>query len=55
MEAPIELIPLREMERRLFVEGLRRFGGDKPAVARTLGVALKTVYNKIKAYEIDVE
>lgn len=50
----LELITMREMEQRLIVLALRRHKGDKPAAARALGIALKTLYNKIKAYDIDV-
>jgi DNA-binding NtrC family response regulator len=49
------LVPIRDMERRLIELGLKRFGGDKPKAAKALGIALKTLYNKIKAYGIDVE
>ena len=53
--AGLELMPIREAERRLVIMALRRYQGDKPAAAKALGVALKTLYNKIKAYEIDVD
>ena len=49
-----ELMTIKEAERALVVLALQRFRGDKPAAAKALGVALKTLYNKIKAYEIDV-
>jgi two-component system, NtrC family, response regulator AtoC len=49
------LIPIRDMERRLIQLALQRFKGDKPQAAKALGIALKTLYNKIKAYEVDVE
>ena len=32
------------------VAALARHGGDKQRVADELGISLKTVYNKIKAY-----
>jgi DNA-binding NtrC family response regulator len=51
----LELMPIKEAEQRLVILALQRFQGDKPAAARALGVALKTLYNKIKAFEIDVE
>jgi DNA-binding NtrC family response regulator len=41
---------LREMEREAVIEALARTGGDKPRAAEQLGIALKTLYNKIKAY-----
>ena len=49
------LKPLREAERELVELALRQFRGDKPAAAEALGIALKTLYNKIKAYELDVD
>ena len=49
------LKPLREVERELVELALRQLRGDKPAAAEALGIALKTLYNKIKAYEIDVD
>ena len=50
-----ELITFEEAERRLIRLALRRFRGDKPSAAKALGIALKTLYNKIKAYDIDVD
>lgn len=48
----LELMSFREMERKLIILALNRFGGDKPAAADSLGIGLKTLYNKIKSYEI---
>ena len=42
-----ELMPIRDMERRMIVLALNRFDGDKPTVAKILGIALKTLYNKL--------
>ena len=52
---PVELITFEESERRLIRLALRRFRGDKPAAAQALGIALKTLYNKLKAYGIDAD
>jgi two-component system NtrC family response regulator len=41
---------LDELERRAVVEALARHGGDKRAASAELGVALKTLYNKIERY-----
>ena len=41
---------LEELERRAVIEALARHGGDKRAAAAELGVALKTLYNKIERY-----
>ena len=50
----LPLMPIRDAERHLICLALHRFGGDKPQAASALGIALKTLYNKIKAYDIDV-
>ncbi len=54
-EGALEVMPLRDMEEILIVKALRRFQGNKPEAADALGIALKTLYNKIKAYDIDVD
>ncbi|MEZ6187162.1 MAG: sigma-54 dependent transcriptional regulator [Planctomycetota bacterium] len=46
------LIPIREAEERLVRLALDRYPGDKPAAADVLGISLKTLYNKIKAFGI---
>lgn len=51
----LSLMTLREAEQKLVVLALRRFRGDKPAAAKALGVALKTLYNKIKSFDLDVD
>jgi two-component system response regulator HydG len=43
-------LDLEQLERLAIVAALERFGGDKPAAARELGIALKTLYNKIERY-----
>ena len=42
---------LREVERELVQGVLERHGGDKPQAAAELGIALKTLYNKINHYK----
>jgi DNA-binding NtrC family response regulator len=44
---------LAEMERRQIIRALRKHGGNKVRTASKLGINVKTLYNKIKAYEID--
>jgi len=39
-----------EAERRLILATLERFEGDKKAAARTLGISLKTLYNRLNVY-----
>jgi DNA-binding NtrC family response regulator len=45
-------LTLAEMERRCIIRALRRNKGNKVRTARKLGINVKTLYNKIKAYEI---
>jgi two-component system, NtrC family, response regulator AtoC len=42
--------PLSEVERRLVLATLEHFNGDKKHAARVLGISLKTLYNRLKAY-----
>jgi DNA-binding NtrC family response regulator len=41
---------IAEAERRLILSTLAHFNGDKRRVAETLGVSLKTLYNRLHAY-----
>jgi DNA-binding NtrC family response regulator len=40
---------LREIEMELIYKALDKFHGDKPKAAAELGIALKTLYNKLNA------
>ena len=42
--------PIAEVERRLILATLAENGGNKERAARTLGISLKTLYNKLKRY-----
>ncbi len=42
---------IRDVERELIVKTLEYFNGDKKAAARTLGVSLKTLYNRLNEYK----
>lgn len=44
---------IQEMERELILRSLERNGGDKPKTASELGIALKTLYNKLNQYQSD--
>lgn len=46
---PISAEPktLREMEEEMILAAMERHNGDKPAVAKELGIALKTLYNRL--------
>lgn len=46
-------LDLQELERLTVLEALRRHAGNKPEAAAELGVALKTVYNKLSRYGIE--
>ncbi len=43
--------PLAEVEKAYILSELERLGGNKSAVAKTLGIGLKTLYRKLEAYE----
>jgi DNA-binding NtrC family response regulator len=42
-------VSLAEMEWRLIQHALRFYGGNKTAAARSLGISLRTLYNKLEA------
>lgn len=42
---------IRDMERSLIQKTLEHFGGNRKKTADALGVSLKTLYNRLKAYE----
>jgi DNA-binding NtrC family response regulator len=44
-------VPLADVERRHILNVLRRYGGNKVRTAKVLGINVKTLYNKLKAYE----
>jgi DNA-binding NtrC family response regulator len=43
--------PLAEIERRTILSTLEHFDGDKKKTADTLGISLKTLYNRLKQYK----
>jgi DNA-binding NtrC family response regulator len=43
--------PLEDAERQLIMETLAECNGDKKLAAQSLGISLKTLYNKLKRYE----
>lgn len=44
-------MPIDEAERRLILATLAHFEGNKPLTAETLGISLKTLYNRLKQYQ----
>ncbi|MCA9083813.1 MAG: sigma-54-dependent Fis family transcriptional regulator [Planctomycetaceae bacterium] len=46
---------LREMEDLMILQVLNKHGGDKPATAKELGIALKTLYNRLAQLEPKLE
>jgi DNA-binding NtrC family response regulator len=40
-----------EAEKQLILKTMEELDGDKPEVARVLGISLKTLYNRLKSYE----
>ena len=46
---PLPTLSLRELERMAIAESMRRFEGNKRKASEALGVALKTLYNKLNA------
>jgi DNA-binding NtrC family response regulator len=49
--APCPAVTLQEMERGMILATLERNAGDKPKTATELGIALKTLYNKLNQYQ----
>ena len=49
-----ELTLLEGMERNTIIQLLKETGGNKLETAKRLGIGRQTLYNKIKAYSIDV-
>lgn len=43
-------MPLAEAQREIILATLKHFGGDKRQTASTLGISLKTLYNRLKEY-----
>lgn len=45
-------LPLEEIEKRAVVETLKLCGGNKAATARKLGISERSIYNKLKRFNI---
>jgi two-component system, NtrC family, response regulator HydG len=46
-------VPLAEIERQAILSTLQQHGGDKRKAAAVLGIALKTLYNRLKQYRAE--
>lgn len=47
-----ELLTLEQIERREIAARITHFNGDKPLAAESLGISLKTLYNKLSLYAV---
>jgi DNA-binding NtrC family response regulator len=47
-------LSIKDVERRLILSTLEHFNGDKSLAADTLGISLKTLYNRLEQYNGDV-
>ena len=47
IEPSVEMIPLREIERRYVLHVLEQCGGNRTEAARVLGLDRKTLYRKL--------
>ncbi len=45
-------VSLSELEKQHIINTLSKMNGNKTRVADTLGISIKTLYNKLKAYNI---
>ncbi len=48
-----EILSLEEMERRLIEKALKKYNGHRKKVAEMLGISERTLYRKIKAYNLE--
>jgi DNA-binding NtrC family response regulator len=44
---------IRQVEKELIFATLAYTRGNKPAAARTLGISLKTLYNRLNSYAVE--
>jgi Nif-specific regulatory protein len=51
----IESLKLKDWERKLVIEALRRSGGNIPEAATLLGIGRATLYYKVKQYGLGGE
>ena len=51
--APENVIPLNEVEKRMIIGALDRFAGNRRLASRALNISERTLYRKIKEYGLD--
>jgi DNA-binding NtrC family response regulator len=51
-DADVGLPPLEEMERRHIIKVLQHTAGNRARAAKILGIDPKTLYNKLKGYDV---
>lgn len=54
-ESTAELISLKDLEKDHIVKTLQAMNGNKTRTAKSLGITVKTLYNKLHSYEIVTE
>jgi len=50
--APIEIIPLAEVEKRHILQALEHFEGNRTQAAKQLGISIRTLRNKLHEYGV---
>jgi len=48
-----DIQPVEEMERQLIKKALQKFGGNKRKAAKALQISERTLYRKLKEYELE--
>jgi transcriptional regulator with PAS, ATPase and Fis domain len=48
-----DIQPVEEMERQLIKRALQKFGGNKRKAAKALQISERTLYRKLKEYELE--
>jgi DNA-binding NtrC family response regulator len=49
---PVSDMTLDEVEKRVILETLRRYNGNRTRTAEKLGISLRTLRNKLKAFRV---
>ena len=54
VEPTIAARSLEEVERQMIVQALQRYGGKRKPAAEDLKISERTLYRKIKEYDLDI-